>query len=153
MLPIQFKTSFTKEELGKLTSSEILDVIQNWLEEKGFRHVIRKNNKIIFHKADGWHSLYARSFLVSGIVKIKEKNGKLIVINGIWMVFLFVIPFLIVILLAKSRYSTMDEGDIGILWIAFTAVFGGNFITRVIAHWAFKSAIQGMIKNYIESDI
>ena len=148
MLPIQFRTRLRKEELGDVTSSEILDIIQDWLEGKGFRYVKRRNDKIIFHKADGWTSFNARSFLVSGIVKIKSENGDLIIINGNWMVLLIAVPFLIAILLAKSRYSTMDESDVNILWTAFIVIFGGNLFTRIIAHWGFKSAIQKMIKHY-----
>ncbi len=147
MLPIQFKTRFSKEELGELTPSEILDVIQNWLEGKGFRYVKRKNDKIIFHKADGWTLFNTRSFLVSGIVKIKNKNGGIVVVNGNWMVLLIVVPFLIIILFAKSRYSTIDEADVDILWTALIVLFGLNLITRIIAHWRFKSTIKEMIKT------
>ena len=53
MLPVQFKTRVRKEELNGLTSSEILDVLQNWIKKKGFRYINRKENKIVFHKADG----------------------------------------------------------------------------------------------------
>ena len=148
MLPIQFKTRFRKEELKDLTSSEILDVIQNWLEEQGFRYINRKENKIVFHKADGWHSINARSFLVSGVIKIKVKKEELIIINGNWMVFLIALPFLLFILIADSKYSTFDKGDISIIWVFFIVIFGGNLVTRIIAHWGLKSAIKKMIRNY-----
>lgn len=147
MLPIQFKTRFRKEELKGLTSNDILDVIQKWLEEKGFRYINRKENKIVFHKADGWHSFNARSFLVSGVIKIKVKKEELIIINGNWLVFLIAIPFLLFILLADSTYSTFDKGDVNILWVFFIVIFGGNLVTRIIAHWGLKSAINKMIKN------
>jgi hypothetical protein len=148
MLPIQFKTRFRKEELKDLTSTEILDVIQNWLEEKGFRYINRKENKIVFHKADGWHSINARSFLVSGVIKIKDKKEELVIINGNWMVFLIALPFLLFILIADSRYSTFDKGDVSIIWVFFFVIFGGNLVTRIIAHWGLKSEINKMIKNY-----
>jgi hypothetical protein len=148
MLPIQFKTRFRKEELKDLTSSEILDVIQNWLEEKGFRYINRKENKIVFHKADGWHSVNARSFLVSGVIKIKVKKEELIIINGNWMVFLIALPFLLFILIADSRYSTFDKGDVSIIWVFFIVIFGGNLVIRIIAHWGLKSAIKEMVKKY-----
>ena len=148
MLPIQFKTRFRKEELKDLKSTDILDVIQKWLEEKEFRYINRKEDKIVFHEADGWHSFNARSFLVSGVIKIKVKNEELIIINGNWMVFLIAIPFLLFILLADSRYSTFDKGDVDIIWVFFIVIFGGNLLTRIIAHWGLKSAIKKMIKNY-----
>lgn len=148
MLPIQFKTRFRKEEIKDLTSTEILDVIQNWLEEKGFRYINRKENKIVFHKADGWHSINARSFLVSGVIKLKDKKEELVIINGNWMVFLIALPFLLFILIADSRYSTFDKGDVSIIWVFFFVIFGGNLVTRIIAHWGLKSAIKKMIKNY-----
>ena len=45
-------------------------------------------------------------------MKIKNKNGGIVVVNGNWMVLLIVVPFLIIILFAKSRYSTIDEADV-----------------------------------------
>ena len=148
MLPIQFRTSIKKEELKDLSSEDILDVIQDWLEEKGFRYINRKKDKIIFHAADGWISWNARSFLVSGIVKIKEEKRELIIINGNWLVFIIALPFLLFILLADSRYSTFDQGDVDLLWMFFSVLFGGNLVTRILAHWGLKSAIKKMIKNY-----
>ena len=148
MLPIQFKTRFRKEELKDLTSTDILDIIQKWLEEKEFGYINRTKDKIVFHNAVVWQSFNVRSFLVSGVIKIKDKNEELIIINGNWMVFLIAIPFLLFILLADSRYSTFDKGDVDIIWVFFIVIFGGNLLTRIIAHWGLKSAIKKMIKNY-----
>ena len=147
MLPIQFTTKINKEKLQNVTTEEILDVVQNWLDKKGFQYIKRKKNKIIFHKADGLTLLNFRSFLVSGIVKVKEKNKKILIVNGNWMILLIGIPFLIIYLLAQSSYSTIDESDVNILLTALIVIFGFNFILRIIAHWGFKSTIKELIET------
>ena len=60
-LPIQFSTKFKKDEYGELDSSVILDIIQNYLNEKGYNYVERKNNKLAFHKLNGLSSLKLKS--------------------------------------------------------------------------------------------
>jgi len=151
LLPIQFWTKFKKKEFGELNSSESLDLIQNYLNEEGFNYIKRKKNKIIFHKFDGWTSFNTKSFLASGVIKTRMKNGSLTVINGNWMVFLIAIPFLLLILVADSKFSTLDESDIEIIWGVFAMLFGGNLIIRIIAHLNFNGKIKKIIKkNYTQ---
>ncbi|QCX38172.1 hypothetical protein FF125_06910 [Aureibaculum algae] len=153
-LPIQFWTKFKKADFGELDSSEILNLIQDYLDETGFNYVKRKENKIAFHKADGWSSFNVKSFLHSGVVKIKSNNGDLTIINGNWMVFLIAIPFIIGILAADSKFSTLDTNDVDMIWYAFYWIFGGNLFIRIIAHFAFKSAIEELVrKNYTQHNL
>ncbi len=147
LLPIQFWTKFKKKEFGELNPNESLDLIQNYLNEEGFNYIKRKKNKIIFHKSDGWTSFNTKSFLVSGVIKTRVKNGNLTVINGNWMVFLIAVPFLLLILVADSELSTLDESDIKIIWGAFAVFFGGNLIIRIIAHLNFNETIKNLIKK------
>ncbi|AFU67255.1 hypothetical protein P700755_000201 [Psychroflexus torquis ATCC 700755] len=143
-LPIQFRTRI-KSNL--LKEEEILDIIEEYLNDERFFYIKRKSDKIIFHKADGWTSWKFKSFLVSGVVKIKKTNGVIEIINGNWMVFLISLPFLILILLGKSEYSTFDETDFMILNYFFIVGFGGNLITRIFAHLSFRNKIKTMMEN------
>lgn len=150
-LPIQFSTKFKKDEYGELDSSVILDIIQNYLNEKGYNYVERKNNKLAFHKLNGLSSLKLKSILVSGIIKTKKKDGNLIVINGNWMILLIAIPFLLFIAVADSIFSTLDTNDIRMIWIAFFWIFGGNLILRFFAHAKLCRTIETIIKeNYTQ---
>ena len=150
-LPIQFKTKFPKDKFGELNSKEILDEIERWLIEERFNYVERKQHRILFHAMSGWVGLNIRSSLVSGIVKIKHQNEDLIITNGNWMIFLVTVPFLIVLALASSRYSSFDKADIEIVWIAFSWLFGMNLVTRIYAHWSFKKRIKQMVEECIQS--
>lgn len=143
-LPIQFRTRI-KSDLFK--KKEILDIIEEYLKKEKFNYINRKSDKIIFHKADGWNSLNIKSYLVSGIVKIKERDGEFEIINGNWMVFLITIPFIIFLLTSKSEYSTLDSTDINILNYFFIVLFGGNLIIRIFAHLTFRNKIKELIKN------
>ncbi|MCF6278879.1 MAG: hypothetical protein L3J14_00865 [Flavobacteriaceae bacterium] len=118
------------------------DLIENYLNEQGFNYIKRKDNKIVFHKYNFWTLFDVKSFLVSGIVKTKIKNGNLIVINGNWMIFLLAIPFLVLILTAKSKFSTLEKSDVDMIWGVFAFIFGGNLIFRVIAHISFSETIK-----------
>ena len=150
-LPIQFWTYFKNEEYGELNSFEVLDLIQGYLNQKGFNYIKRKNKVIVFHKADGLSLFDTKSFLFSGVVKAIEKNGNLTIINGNWMVFLIALPFILGILIADSNFSTLDKNDLGIIWGAFFLLFGGNLIIRIIAHFNFKLTIKELIKkNYTQ---
>jgi len=142
-LPIQFRTKIKSDLYNK---EGILDIIEEYLKKERFNYVSRKSDKVIFHKASGWHSWNVKSYLVSGVVKIKEKDGEFEIINGNWMVFLIAIPFIIFIQLGKSEYSTFDKTDIQILNYFFIILFGANFITRIIAHFNFKNKIKELIK-------
>mgnify|MGYP001439056774 CR=1 FL=1 len=143
-LPIQFRTKIKSNDYKK---SEILDLIEDYLKKEKFNYVDRKPDKIIFHKASGWHSWNVRSKLVSGIVKVKETNGGFVIINGNWMVFLILIPFILIWILSKTKYSTIDQNDLSILFFFFLVLFGGNLITRFYAHLTFKNKIKKIIKN------
>ncbi len=71
-LPIQFSKKYKKEEFGELHPSEILDLIQNYLNKQGFLYVKRKKDKIIFHIINP-KSYRFKGILVSGIIKVKKK--------------------------------------------------------------------------------
>ena len=149
-LPIQFRTKIKFSKSDKLDKTDILYVIERYLIEEKFNYIVRKKNKIIFHKSDGWTSFNAKSFLVSGIVKVTEKDDGFEVINGNWMVFLIAIPFLLIIFLAGSDFSTIDENDLRIVKYFFAVLFGGNLIIRFFAHLTFKIKIKELIKNYAQ---
>lgn len=151
LLPIQYWTKFKKCKFEKLNSQEILDIVQEYLEEKGFKYIKRKENTITFHKADGWASFDFKSFLMSGIIKVKEEKESMTVTNGNWMVLLIGLPFLFLLLLSKTRFSTLDENDLNILWAFFLWIFIGNLIARIIAHYSFRLRIEQLIrKNYAQ---
>lgn len=143
-LPIRFRTRIKSNLLKK---EEILDIIEGYLNDERFSYINRKSDKIIFHKADGWTSWKFRSFLVSGVVKIKKTNGEFEITNGNWMVFLIALPFIIMFLLGNSEYSTLDRNDLKILNYFFIVLFGGNLITRIIAHLRFRNKIKTLLKN------
>ena len=147
ILPIIFWTKIKKEKLGKLNTENILDLIDEHLSENGFNYINRKQNKIIFHKADGISFMRMKDFLVSGEIRIKEKKDSLIIINGNWMVFLIAIPFLIFIYLAKSEFSTLDQKDIQMIWTVFLIIFIPNLLIRIVAHFGLKSTIKRMIEK------
>lgn len=147
LLPIQFWTKLKRKEFERLNSDLILDTVQEYLEEKGYNYINRKKNKITFHKANGWTSFNTKSFLVSGIVKVKDEEKSLIVTNGNWMVFLIAIPFLLFYFLSKTSYSTLDEFDLTFLKNAFLWIFGVNLLIRVIAHLNFKAHLEKLIRN------
>ena len=150
-LPIQFWTKFKKEEFGELDSSEILDLIQNYLNEQGFNFIERRKNKIVFHKLNGWSTFNFKSILVSGVITTKKKDGNLTVINGNWMILLLAMPFLFFIAVADSKFSTLDSIDLDLVWGAFYWVFGGNLVLRFFAHATFCETIETIIKeNYTQ---
>ncbi|SHI56821.1 hypothetical protein SAMN05216261_1103 [Algibacter luteus] len=144
---MQFRTKIKYSKFNKLDKADIFNVIERYLNEERFNYSVRKKNKIIFHKSDGWTSFNAKSFLVSGIVKVTEKDDGFEIINGNWMVFLIAIPFLLIIFLADSDFSTIDENDIRIIKYFFTVIFGGNLIIRFFAHLTFKTKIKELIKT------
>lgn len=146
-LPLQFRTKIKISEYEKLTKSEILDEIENYLVGENYNYVVRKKNKIIFHKADGFTSFNSKSFLVSGIVKVIDKQNGFEIINGNWLVFLIAIPFIIILLMVDSEFSTIEESDVKIIKFFFAFLFGGNLIVRFFAHLSFKSKIKELIKN------
>lgn len=151
LLSIQFWTKLKRKEFERLNSDLILDTVQEYLEEKGYNYINRKKNKITFHKANGWTSFNTKSFIVSGIVKVKDEEESLIVTNGNWMVFLIAIPFLLFCFLSKTSYSTLDEFDLTFLKNAFLWIFGINLLIRVIAHLNFKAHLEKLIiNNYAE---
>jgi len=150
MLPIQFRTRLSKKEFGDLCSVAVLDAIQNWLEKERFNHIIRKQDKIVFHIADLWMTLNIRTFLVSGTITVKTTNDGLIITNGNWSVFLIAFPFLIAIAIAKSQFAVVDESDISMIWTFFIILFGGNLLQRIIAHFWFKRKIIKIIKSKLD---
>ncbi|MFK5981528.1 MAG: hypothetical protein QM499_01340 [Flavobacteriaceae bacterium] len=147
ILPIIFWTKIKKEKLGKLNTEDILDLLDEYLSEKGFNYINRKQNKIIFHKADGFTFMRMKDFLVSGEIRIKEKKDSLTITNGNWMIFLIAIPFLILYFLSKSEFSTFDKNDIQMIWIIFLILFIPNLIIRIVAHFELKGAIEKMIEK------
>ena len=153
-LPIQFWTKLTKEEFRELKSSEILDLIENYLEKENFRYIKRKKDKIVFHKANGWTSSVFKDYLVSGVVRVKETEKEITINNGNWMVFLIVLPFLIFLLLTYSKFSTLDENDIMIIKYFLIIGCGGIIIIRFFAHLKLKRTIINLIKkNFIQQHV
>ena len=150
LLPIQFWNTYNKDDFENLSSKSVLDVIENYLEEKGFNYIKRTENKIIFHSIfDGWGGFDIRTTLVSGVVKINENGKKIKIINGNWLSLIIALPFLIFILLAKSRFSTLDENDLDLVWNAFAVIYIGNLIIRIVSHILFKERINNLVKkNY-----
>ncbi len=146
-LPIQFWTKIKFSKNNSLNKSDILDKIENFLLEENFNYIIRKDKKIVFHKADLWTSSNLKSYLVSGTIKIKERDNEFIITNGNWMVFLIAIPFILIFFLSDSKFSTLDENDIRILKYFFTILFGGNLIIRFFAHLFLKFKIMELIKS------
>ena len=128
-----------------IEASEVLDVVEKYLKEKEFGYVNRKDNRISFHKFNFWKSLDLKSLLVSGTVIVKKENGLITLINGNWKVFLIAIPFLLLIVISDSEISTLDEFDVNIIWMAFAWLFGGNLVTRFIAHLNFKMILKKII--------
>ena len=147
ILPIIFWTKIKRENLGELTSDDILDLVDKYLTENRFNYINRKQNKIIFHKADGFTFMRMKDFLVSGEIRIKEEKDNFKIINGNWMVFLIAIPFLIFIYLANSKFSTLDENDIQMIWTFFLMLFIPNLLIRVVAHFRLKGTIENMIEK------
>ena len=87
--------------------------------------------------------------MVSGVVKINENEKKIKIINGNWLSLIIALPFLIFILLAKSRFSTLDENDLDLVWNAFAVIYIGNLIIRIVSHILFKDRINNLVKkNY-----
>ena len=87
--------------------------------------------------------------MVSGVVKINENEKKIKIINGNWLSLIIALPFLIFILLAKSRFSTLDENDLDLVWNAFAVIYIGNLIIRIVSHILFKERINNLVKkNY-----
>jgi hypothetical protein len=152
ILPIIFWTKIKKEKLGKLNSDDILDLVEEYLSEKKYNYIKRKKNKIIFHNVDGIILFRLKDFLASGEIKIKEKKNELIILNGNWMFFLFAIPFLLFILLAKFKFSTIDQSDIQLIWTFFIALFIPNLLIRIAAHFYFKGKIESLINKTIQNN-
>ncbi len=147
ILPIIFWTKIKKNELGKLNSEDILDIVEEYLSENDYNYINRKDNRIKFHKMDGFSFMRFKDFLVSGVIKIKEKNDSLIIINGNWMVFLIALPFLILYFLSKSKFSTFDQNDIDMIWNILLVLFIPNLLIRLFAHLKFKGMIIDMIEK------
>ena len=147
ILPIIFWTKIKKEKLGRINCEDILELIEKYLSDKKFNYVKRKKNKIIFHNIDGIILFRLKDFLASGEIKIIEKKDELIIQNGNWMVFLLAIPFLFFILLAKSKFSTIDQDDIQIIWTFFIVLFIPNLLVRIVAHFYFKTKIESLINQ------
>ena len=145
LLPIRFQTTIKSSTFNK---AEILDLIEEYLKNEDYNYIVRKSNRIIFHKANGWWNGWDnKTYLVSGMVIIKEKNSHLQITNGNWMVFLIALPFILFWIMGKSQYSTYDEKDISIGFNFFLVLFVGNLILRIKAHFAFRNKIREMI-NY-----
>ena len=151
LLPIIFRTSFKKIEIQNISTDEILTLIEQYLNYHRFNYIKRKKDRIIFHKATAFSFMNTRDFLVSGIVKINDKGDKLIITNGNWMVFLLVIPFLVILILIESRFSTIDSKDVQIFWYFFGIIFLMNYIIRFFSHIGFKSRIKELIKTHMNN--
>ncbi len=149
-LPIQFYTKLKVDETNGINPSEVLDLIQSYLKKKRFNYIERKETKIVFHAADTWTSFDLKSFLVSGIVEVKKKEGFLIITNGNWMVFLIAVPFIPILLFADSDFSTLDDSEVKMIWWAFYWLFGGNLFARIIAHLSFKSTLKKLINKQLK---
>ena len=147
LLPIQFRTNIDTDKNTNLNKSDILDIIQNYFEEEGYNYISRKKNKVIFHKANLWQSLNFKSFLVSGTVKVIEKEDSYVIINGNWTSFLILIPFILIYLIMNSSVSAIQNSDIKVIEHAFKVLFFGNVIIRFLAHYKLRSKIREMLKN------
>ena len=146
-LPIQFRTKIKFSKYEKLNKSDILDKIENYLQEENFKYIVKNKSKIVFHAINIWTFFNVKSFLVSGIVKLEEKEDGILIINGNWMVFLILVPFILILLISDSDFSTLDVNDIQIVKYFFAVLFGGNLIIRFFAHWTFKLKIKELIKT------
>lgn len=153
-LPIKFQIKLNKKEFKGLNHSNILDLIQNYLEERKYNYIIRKEKKITFFHANTFLLIWKyNSFLLGGTIKVKEKKGKIIIENGFWMLFILAIPFIFLIILSYTEYSTLDETDINIILMFFIEVFGVNLIIQILEHLNFKRVIKILIKeNYHQTD-
>ena len=150
-LPIHFRTKFKKDEFGELDSSDILDLIQNYLTEQGYNYIKREKNKLAFHKLNGWSSFNLKSIIVSGIIKTENKDGNMIVTNGNWLIILIAVPFLIFLLISNSKFSAISSNDLDFFWYAFLWLFGGNLILRIFSHAILCKKIETLIKeNYTQ---
>lgn len=147
-LPIRFKTILKLKEGSKLNNvSDALNVIEDYLQEEKFNYIKRESDTLIFHKANIWSSLNVKSHLVSGVVIVKQKNNELEITNGNWMVLLVSVPFMILLLLSKTKYSTFDLRDQNILLLFFAVLFIANVLSRFFAHRKFKRKIRQLLSE------
>lgn len=149
-LPIRFRTKLRFKEGGKLSVSDALDIIERYLQEEKFNYINRKSNRLVFHKADIWNSWNVKSYLVSGIVIVKQKNNELEITNGNWMVFLISIPFILLLILSETKYSTFDSKDQNILLLSFVVLFSLNLLTRIFMHRKFKRKIRQLLSESLD---
>lgn len=143
LLPVQFSEKYSRAEYGELQSSQVLDLIQNYLNEQGFPYIKRKKDEISFHV------IYTKSFrfkgiLFSGVVKASKVNGDLVVMNGNWMVLLsiLIIPLIFIIINLISGTESYE-----IPWFLVITAVIGNFIIRLIGHFIFRQRIRNLVKQ------
>jgi len=146
ILPIIFWTKFPKPGNNDIDTEKVLDKLEQYFIDNDYNYIRRLKNKLIFHKMDGFSFMRFKDFLVSGKIKVIEKKDSIIVINGNWMIFLLLIPFMIFYALANSEYSTIDQNEIESIWNIFWLLFLLNLLARIIAHYMLKDIIIDLIE-------
>ena len=146
ILPIVFRNISEIEKFGLIKPNEILEIIELHLNSIGIDYIKKKNDKIVFYNSIPSGVLKYRDFLMSGVIRAKVHNDKLIITNGNWMVFLILVPLSVLYLISLTKYSTIDEHDLQIGW-EFTSFFLiGNILFRIYAHYKLKIKIGEIIK-------
>jgi len=151
-LPIQFRSKLEILD-NEINVTDALDIVEDYFRENNYNYIKRKKDRVIFHKANGWSSLNFKSFLVSGIVKIRKEQNQLIITNGNWLVFSIVVPFLIIYLLGNISKLSFDEFDFQMLFFSFAWLFGVNLLARIFAHWKLKSILKKKINSFVQQEL
>jgi len=152
-LPIRFRTKISKTKSQAIGTSEILDMIEKYLNERRYNYIIRKQNRILFHHANllllQWKY---KSWLIGGTVRVIERKDSIIIENGFWFMFFFPIPFILLLLLVNSKFSTLDDSDTGIIWF-FLFIVLINLILQIKEHWVFRNRIKAIIEKTMPNKI
>ncbi len=151
-LPIRFRTKINKTKSQEIGTSEILDIIEKYLDDRRYNYIIRKKNRILFHHANllllQWKY---KSWLIGGTVRVIEKKDSIIIENGFWFMFFLLIPFVLLLLLSNSKFSTLDNSDTEIIWFFLFVVFL-SLLIQIRAHWVFRNRIKAEIERTIPNN-
>ena len=141
----KFRFKIKRSEKSELNSKIILNLIEDYLEDRDYNYIVKRANSIWFHHANiGLLFWKYNSLLINGNVRITEKKDEIIVENGSWIGIIFIILFGILLILSQTNISTFDKTDVKVLWFILTFSII-NFIWESLNHRIFSKRIKDLI--------
>lgn len=145
--PIHIKTKLKVSEIDNNSQSEVLELIIEYLEDKGLTVTSKTDNGLVFWNNTGHIPFATRSLLGSGVIKLVETKYGFLMICGTWIpiiLALFLIAFYIV---STSRFSTIDFTEVKWISSFIAIVIFINIVIRAFAYNNLGYAIRDIIEK------